>query len=278
MNKERYLSTGEFAKLVGTTKYTLFHYDDTGLLCPEVRLGNKYRYYSFRQIDIYEVISTLRELGMPLREIKEYLDRRTPDSLLQLFEKEDRIIEEHLEKLREIQEWISVKRQCILEGARAEPDEIKIVYEERKYLIQAETESTKEMEWTIEMGKLWDYCEAHGINSPYGIGFKQNLSDILKETYYNYHIIYELTDKKPKQIEAEEKPEGMYLIAYHKGKWQEMEKTYKRIMKYVRENKLVLGPYFYEDYLLDGLSVKREEEYVTRVSCLILEGQSKEIK
>lgn len=271
MNKEQYLSTGEFAKLAGATKHTLFHYDEIGLLCPEVRLRNKYRFYTFQQLDVYEVISTLRELGMPLKEIKEYLDTRTPDSLLNLFEKEDRIIEEHIERLRKIQEWISVKKQCILEGIEAEPGKIKVVYEAGKYLIQAEACSNEELGWAVEMGKLWDYCDAHGINSPYGIGFKQNLSDISKGIYNKYPIIYELTDEKPKEIEAEEKQAGMYLTAYHKGKWQEIGDTYSKIVAYMKQNKIVSGPYFYEDYLLDGLSVKDEEEYITRITCMVTE-------
>ena len=31
MNQERYIKTGEFAKLVGVTKHTLFYYDKIGL-------------------------------------------------------------------------------------------------------------------------------------------------------------------------------------------------------------------------------------------------------
>ena len=34
-SRNYYLTTGEFAKLVGTTKHTLFHYDAIGLFCPE---------------------------------------------------------------------------------------------------------------------------------------------------------------------------------------------------------------------------------------------------
>lgn len=38
MNQERYIKTGEFAKLVGVTKHTLFYYDKIGLFSPEIKL------------------------------------------------------------------------------------------------------------------------------------------------------------------------------------------------------------------------------------------------
>lgn len=37
MNHERYISTGEFAKLAGVTKHTLFYYDEIGLFSPEIK-------------------------------------------------------------------------------------------------------------------------------------------------------------------------------------------------------------------------------------------------
>ena len=37
MGKQEYLSAGRFAALVGTTKETLFHYDEIGLFVPKRR-------------------------------------------------------------------------------------------------------------------------------------------------------------------------------------------------------------------------------------------------
>ena len=36
-NRDAYLTTGEFAKLAGVSKHTLFHYDKIGLLSPEIK-------------------------------------------------------------------------------------------------------------------------------------------------------------------------------------------------------------------------------------------------
>lgn len=94
MNRDRYISTGEFAKLVGVTKHTLFHYDEIGLFSPEVKLKNGYRYYSFPQLEVFDTIYTLRKLGMPLEKIRTYTDHQNPDLLLNLFQEESRVIRE----------------------------------------------------------------------------------------------------------------------------------------------------------------------------------------
>ena len=96
MNRERYLTTGEFAKIAGVTKHTLFHYDKIGLFRPEVTLENGYRYYSLTQLDEFDVIFMLRELDMPLNEISAYLARRSPGALAELLHEEDRLIGERL--------------------------------------------------------------------------------------------------------------------------------------------------------------------------------------
>ena len=51
---EQYLTTGEFAKICGVTKHTLFHYDDIGILKPEIVKANGYRYYAIKQFFTFE--------------------------------------------------------------------------------------------------------------------------------------------------------------------------------------------------------------------------------
>ena len=89
MDKSQYLTTGELAKLMHVTKNTLFHYDKIGLFSPEIVLDNEYRYYSIHQIEVLEAIIMLKELGMSLKEIQTFLSDRTPEKLLELFEKEE---------------------------------------------------------------------------------------------------------------------------------------------------------------------------------------------
>ena len=49
MDKEEYLSIGQFAKLCHIHKKTLFYYDEIGLFKPQKVDENGYRYYSIYQ-------------------------------------------------------------------------------------------------------------------------------------------------------------------------------------------------------------------------------------
>jgi MerR family transcriptional regulator, thiopeptide resistance regulator len=66
----------EFAALAGVTPKALRHYDRLGLLKP-LRSTAGYRVYSEKHLARLEQIVALRFLGLPLREIKNVLDRGT---------------------------------------------------------------------------------------------------------------------------------------------------------------------------------------------------------
>lgn len=70
---EQFYSTGQFAKLCGVKKQTLFHYDDIGLLSPIQIADNGYRQYSYRQYETFLLITCLKEAGMSLKQIKAFL-------------------------------------------------------------------------------------------------------------------------------------------------------------------------------------------------------------
>jgi len=232
MNQERYIKTGEFAKLVGVTKHTLFYYDKIGLFSPEIKLENGYRFYSFDQLDVFDVIQTLRELDVSLEEIKGYMNQRSPKRLLKLFRKEQSIIRKQMQQLKKIQ-------SCATD--------------------------TNERVWAEKIGELFEYCARNGIKSAYSIGYRQNTKEIQSGIFDQYSVFYELLDEKPQKVNYSVRPAGMYLIAYHKGKWQTLEDTYKKILEYGKENKIQLGAHCYEDILFDSLTMSEEEEYLTRI-------------
>lgn len=269
MQKDRYLSTGEFAKLVGVTKHTLFYYDEIGLFSPEIKMENGYRYYSFAQLDVFEVIYLLRELDMPLETIGNYMRNRTPELFLQLLELEEDAISQQMKRLKRTKEWIRERSACIRKACLADIEAVHITEEPERYLIQSRVRENSDQIWAQAIGELYDYCAEHDIKSPYSIGYRQNREDIENGIYGNYHVFYEMVDKKPKKVEYQVKPGGEYLTAYHKGRWQEIGKTYQKMLQYAGEHNILLGRYFYEDNLLDTLTIIEEQEYVTKITMKI---------
>ena len=91
------VTAGELAKLACTTKRTILFYDEKGVLKP-VKIDDKgYRYYSQRQILDYQMVLLLTTLGVPLKDIKEYLDNR--GKLPELFKEKRPQIEKEIRDL-----------------------------------------------------------------------------------------------------------------------------------------------------------------------------------
>ena len=68
------LKIKEFAKLCGTSTFTLRYYDEHEVLCPhETDPATGYRYYHPDQQKDMETILTLKGLGFSLDDIKRYL-------------------------------------------------------------------------------------------------------------------------------------------------------------------------------------------------------------
>jgi DNA-binding transcriptional MerR regulator len=76
------LTIGQVARLSGLTTRALRHYDKLGVLRPaEVSGGNGYRWYAREQVEIARHIRVLRELEVPLDEIRRILaDPRSDDA------------------------------------------------------------------------------------------------------------------------------------------------------------------------------------------------------
>lgn len=274
MNKKRYLSTGEFAKAVGTTKHTLFHYDEIGLFSPEYKERlTGYRYYSFSQLEEFDVIYMLRELDMPLEEIKKYMKGRTPEKLLELFVQEEQMIAERMKRLKKTREWMQNKGCLIREGIREQEEEIRIEQEPRRYMVLRQADISDDIVWAKELGKLYDYCSENGIDSAYPVGYRQNIAELKDGIYDNYYAFYQMFDKKPMKIACEVREAGEYLVAYHKGNWQSVGETYEKIFAYAKTHQILLGEYSYEDGLLDSLTLESEEDYITKISCEIEGGR-----
>ena len=75
------VTIGDFSRASQLSVKTLRHYHDVGLLEPsEVDPGNGYRYYSEDQIAVAQVIRRLRDLRMPVADVKSVLRAPGPEA------------------------------------------------------------------------------------------------------------------------------------------------------------------------------------------------------
>ena len=76
---ELYFTTGEFAKILGVKKHTLFHYDEIGLFSPaEKGEEDHYRDYFVWEVDTFEGVRGVPKLGRAIGEVRGYMEARWP--------------------------------------------------------------------------------------------------------------------------------------------------------------------------------------------------------
>ena len=99
MCMQRLLRSGDFAKLAKVNKKTLMYYDEIGLFQP-IHINEKgYRYYGFYQLDRLALIMVLKDLGMELKEISNYLQSKDTQYLKETLIKKREDIDKKIESL-----------------------------------------------------------------------------------------------------------------------------------------------------------------------------------
>ncbi len=115
--KQACFTIGELANLYHIPKQTLIYYSNAGLLIPSFIEKNGYRYYSVDQFHELEIILNLRKLDVPIKEIRAFLENRSPAALTRLLERQkaedDRLIEAIREKQTAMEYLLSQLKQQV---------------------------------------------------------------------------------------------------------------------------------------------------------------------
>ena len=119
-------TTGEFANICNVKKQTLFHYDDIDLLKPEYVAPNGYRYYSFQQAEVFTVIEILKEIGMSLSDIKDFLNANNLKETAEMLTEKAEMMQQKIEALQRTKEIIQNKKEQIVNAIELDIDRITI--------------------------------------------------------------------------------------------------------------------------------------------------------
>ena len=269
--KDNYFSTGEFAKLCNVNKKTLFHYDEIGLFKPEIVKENGYRYYSIYQLDMFDMIYTLRELGVPLKEIKSFMDKRNPKNVVELFEYKTNEIENEIKELRRKQEIMSNKIKMIKQAEKILPNINDLIIEEQdqEFLALSNPIDKNKFPYDSEAyAKHLDYCYNQGLYIGYPLGFIKTIDDLYSKNENSYTYYYAKVNKNTND-NIIKKPKGRYLVGYLNDSYTNVHTLYKRMLKYIDEHNLEDIGYSYEDVLLDLVAVQDINDYIIKVSIQI---------
>lgn len=272
VSRKNYFTTGEFARLCNVKKQTLFHYDDIGILSPEYKADNGYRYYHYTQLEVFGVISMLKEMGMPLRDIKNYLDHRSPQALIQLLKLQKEDITEKINELTQQLSYLESKIAMTGYGLTARSN--LVIFEERPkeyYITTSYGGSSDEKTVTSAYTKHMNFCRQLGIKGAYSIGGMIRTDDLPQDRYYGYAYLYTKIDDPSMYDKCFIKPAGKYAVLYHdRGGYDTVADSFSALINYIADKGLKADEFIYEDMIFSEFAVKGYENYTLKLSVRVL--------
>lgn len=109
--KEKYL-VNEIAKYFGVTNDTIRYYDKLGIISPKKDKNNNYRYYDRGDIICFSYVFELKNIDLPLKQIKTMLNDSSLEHASSVIEEHERIIGAKIKELQQLKSVINDYRKC----------------------------------------------------------------------------------------------------------------------------------------------------------------------
>ena len=253
----------EFSALTGIKRENLRYYDQIGLLSPEFRGKNGYRYYTRSQLTTAYLIISLRELGIGIDEIKRYIDIRTPEEMFSLFSSQKQHILTEIKKLKRILEVMQLYVDMAEDAIKYKDNSINIEYKKKEPIFLGPIISNDSLDEAAI--SFYNFAAENGIDIGYPLGAIINKKDIenknpLYATQYYFKAMHDQNSYKP---------EGKYAVFYGRCAYGESDYLYEKLYKFIDKNNLRMCSDAYEEYPLNELSTKDENQYCVKIEIMV---------
>ncbi|GLY77092.1 MerR family transcriptional regulator [Actinoallomurus iriomotensis] len=241
------LTIGEFAQITRLSVRTLRRYHERGLLEPAVvDPDSGYRYYTSEQIPAAQVIHRLRELDMPLREVREVMDATDPDARASL-------VAAHLSRLESELDRTRMAVTSLRRLLRPEPGRLDVELRSAPPMTVAAVGETVDrarvLEWyDTAMDELDAALAGRRVTGPPGGRYAGELFTDGRGDVLIYRPITEppaVGRVRPVILPAVE-----LAVTVHPGPHDDIDVTYGRLGAYVTDHALVVDGPVHETYLV----------------------------
>lgn len=260
MSYDSYMPIREFSRLTGLTADTLRFYDRIGLLVPEFRKENGYRFYTGRQLNFAYLISLLRGIGVGLDEIKHYTDDCTLEGMFSLLSKQEAHIQEEMNRLGEMKEIMHLYADMANEVLIRGRDAIYLEEREREPVLYCPRTTGEEDDAAGEI-RAYEYAKEQGINTGYPMGCCVALSVLEERRAFTVSRRY----FKVRRGSNGWKPGGSYAVAYGKSQMWKPDLIYQKALEFIRARGLEPKGEAYEEYPMDEMALQGGTAYLVRI-------------
>lgn len=261
-NQKGRLTSGAFAAFCGSTKETLRHYKDIGLLSPAYRGSNNYCYYGIEQFYDFYAISIFRQTGTPLEEIRRCLKEQNAAETLKRLQKQQKQLEAQRQSLEQMEFVLSGMIQN-LELGTAPDMTVCSVWFRKEHLLAI---PIQELKHSIPVSSGEDacliavlercrtLCLQYKVQTDFQLGAIHLPGEKADQTTIS-HLYIRIREKTDSPYYME-KPAGNYLYLCCHGHW-DISEGYAALSSYIQERKLKTEGNFYAcdlaGFILNGV-------------------------
>ncbi|ETB73253.1 Multidrug-efflux transporter 1 regulator [Bacillus paralicheniformis] len=261
---------GEVARLFKLPASTLRYYDEIGLFKPKYTdPETSYRYYGVEQFQVLDTIIFLRKNGFSLKDIQHQLDKRTPETTMDILKKKLEEVRMEICRLQRSAARIENKISTIEEGIKLAGHPaltfqyfpkrpVSYLYFDKPvdlieegddiYLKDRETLSSQSIEnngfFTGDIGTIVD------------------MESLKQEGPVKYIGLFELLHGENSN---EYLNEGLYASYPHIGPYEDMRKSYQLVLRQLKEEGYKLEGIPVEISVLDEAVIKESDHFVTLI-------------
>ncbi|MEG1500736.1 MAG: MerR family transcriptional regulator [Clostridiales bacterium] len=268
---------GEFAKIHNCSKQTLIFYDKIGLLKPYIKdENNGYRYYSAEQIELLDTIFILKEIGVPLQSIKEYLENRSTQNSINLLNQQKKYLQEKIQELTAIKNRLN-KKLDILQSAQKLQLTNDILIKQLPAQLQVRIDFAPTNDLLIidnATKELVNYLTDKKYPYNYQLGYIIARENIMAGDYFTHKGIFTIIDKTIDDPYFYIRPQGRYAIIYHKGPYPRTDISYEHLLQEIEKANYQICGDSYELALIDNFSTGQERDYITQIAVPIQQKPS----
>ena len=282
---ENHLNITQLARLRNATTETLRHYDRIGLLKPSyVDPDTGYRYYSMGQVEDFDTIMDLRNMGLPLKEIQEFMNHRNVEHSYEILSR----------KADELRKEIAEKQKMLLQ-IEQKTTYINMVKNEKLFsLKQWSITHIAGRSMVVSRAKEKDLSDfiyeftrlRKNLSNDFNV-FGTNISGSLidpfsflhteKERLLRYPALpYGICEEKICYGELTELPESDYLVCFGKGVLTAESPELTKIRRYLSKNGYEITGYLYERDIIDISLTNDSAEVIYKLEIPVRKATGKE--
>lgn len=260
MEKE-YLTISQFSALAGISRKNLIYYDTINLFKPKLVTEKGYRMYEEKQLDTISVIWILRELGKSIKEIKIYLQERTPEKMMSLFQEEQDQIDKKMKTLQQYKDMLERRIELTKQANSVIVEKIDFIQQEKEPILISEKINQHYNKALIDFYALIDQQQ---IVQGYPIGAIVGRNELISGQFTNFNYFYSNQSTEDKK-QVSFKPEGLYAVMYGYCDYNKTGKLYRKMLHKLVEHGYKVEGDAYEEYIIDEVAEKNPDKYLVKI-------------